>query len=101
MARKINKLLREDSRLDDEDVETAQEKLSRIHEEVHESEEELDDTSVLDTDDMYDIEEEARTESERHDGRSAGKASKGKGGKTMSKSNKDDDWQPANTLSAP
>jgi hypothetical protein len=86
MAHNVNKIIAADSVIDDADMEPPE----------NEREEEIDDASVLDADDMYEI------ESERSPARKFGeKANKGKGAKTASKSAKDDEWKPANTLDAP
>lgn len=90
MAKRTNRIIAEDSQIaDDEDV------FAEIEAQDEENrEEEVDETSVLDADDMYETERVAPRPGKD-------KTGKGKGVKTASKSAKDEEWRPANTLDAP
>lgn len=81
-------MARKDSIVDDDDI------LTQVDEEddAASRDTEVDETSVLDADDMYGLEQPKPAR---------GKSNKGSGVKAASKSAKDDEWRPANTLDAP
>lgn len=107
MARKTNKLLQADERLEDDEIfAERQARVEAAAEEAHDdNDEEVEQDLVLDDDDMYEAEREYRaTQEAAGNARTANgeKSNKGKGVKGASKAHdKDDDWAPAHTLAAP